>query len=285
MRQATVCLDGERMGRESRFLLTLLGLLAGVFVAALSLRLFVPRPPRGTGPDIHTTTPMASTEIVPPPVLSPSPAATAPWAAPPDDVAPAPSRFVAPEEPSLSPWKTPAESEALPTEPLTILNSDETPALAAVPSPTFPDTAATYDKTGHSLPALPAATLVSNQIPATPQEVTPPQQQLAPLFREDTAAEANKSVREDAPTFSPSPVSPPAPAITPITPNQPYRVAEGDSWWDIADRAYGDGRFYRSLFAWNRAITPRITLAEGTVLEIPPPDRLKLAWPQLMPGN
>ena len=52
------------MGRESRFMLALLGLLAGVFVAALSLKLFVPRPPRGTGPDIHMTSSTASTAII-----------------------------------------------------------------------------------------------------------------------------------------------------------------------------------------------------------------------------
>ena len=41
------------MGREATFLLGLLGLLAGAFVGLLSLKLFVPRPPVGAGPDIQ----------------------------------------------------------------------------------------------------------------------------------------------------------------------------------------------------------------------------------------
>ncbi|NBX30334.1 hypothetical protein EBR04_07830 [bacterium] len=39
------------MGRETKILLGLLGLLAGVFVGVLSMKLFVPRPPDGAGPD------------------------------------------------------------------------------------------------------------------------------------------------------------------------------------------------------------------------------------------
>jgi hypothetical protein len=41
------------MGRETRILLGLLGLLAGLFVGVLSLKLLVPRPPAGAGPDVH----------------------------------------------------------------------------------------------------------------------------------------------------------------------------------------------------------------------------------------
>ena len=61
------------MGRESKFLLSLLGLLAGIFVTALALRLLIPRPPEGAGPDIHTLTFNPFAETVPPPDLTPSP--------------------------------------------------------------------------------------------------------------------------------------------------------------------------------------------------------------------
>ena len=270
------------MGRESRFMLALLGLLAGVFVAALSLKLFVPRPPRGTGPDIHMTSSTASTAIVPPPDLSPSPVAAAPWAVPPDDATPAPSRFAAPEEPSPSPWASPTEGEQSTSAPLTVLPSDEAPALAAIPSEAFPSTA---DETDRPLATASAATLVSNQVAATTEATTAPWQPQANSAFEAVATAGTLDRTSDAPAFSPSPVSPPAPAVTPIVPNQPYRVVGGDSWWDIAERAYGDGRLYRSLFAWNRALDPRVSLAAGTVLEIPPADRLELAWPHLMPGN
>jgi 5'-nucleotidase len=263
-------------------MLALLGLLAGVFVAALSLKLFVPRPPRGTGPDIHMTSSTAGTAIVPPPDLSPSPAAAAPWAVPPDDATPAPSRFAAPEEPSPSPWASPTEGEQSTSAPLTVLPSDEAPALAAIPSEAFPSTA---DETDRPLATASAATLVSNQVAATTEATTAPWQPQANSAFAAVATAGTLDRTSDAPAFSPSPVSPPAPAVTPIVPNQPYRVVGGDSWWDIAERAYGDGRLYRSLFAWNRALDPRVSLAAGTVLEIPPADRLELAWPHLMPGN
>ena len=58
-------------------------------------------------------------------------------------------------------------------------------------------------------------------------------------------------------------------------------TAPGDKWWSIAERAYGDGRLYRALFAWNRSLEPRITLAPGTRLDVPPLARLQAAWPRL----
>jgi nucleoid-associated protein YgaU len=62
-------------------------------------------------------------------------------------------------------------------------------------------------------------------------------------------------------------------------------VRPGDTWWSIAERAYGDGRLYRALFAWNRTVDPRITLAPGTPLEIPPLPELAAAWPHLLPAR
>lgn len=59
----------------------------------------------------------------------------------------------------------------------------------------------------------------------------------------------------------------------------------GDSWWSLAEQAYGDGRFYRALFAWNRAIDPRVSLVPGTPIEIPSLDKLQTAWPALLPAN
>ena len=61
-----------------------------------------------------------------------------------------------------------------------------------------------------------------------------------------------------------------------------YIAAVGDSWWSLAERAYGDGRLYRALFAWNRVLDPRVSLAPGTRLEIPPQSRLEAAWPKLV---
>jgi len=59
---------------------------------------------------------------------------------------------------------------------------------------------------------------------------------------------------------------------------------DGDSWWSLAETVYGDGRFYRALFAWNRAVDPRVSLVPGTPLDLPAPERLRAAWPALVPG-
>lgn len=62
-------------------------------------------------------------------------------------------------------------------------------------------------------------------------------------------------------------------------------AAAGDSWWSLAERLYGDGRWYRALFAWNRAINPRVSLVPGTPLELPPLSKLAVAWPGLAPED
>jgi len=56
------------MGRETKLLLGLLATLLGVFLGVLSMKLLVPRPPAGTGPDVHAD--LAATvpqELVEPP--------------------------------------------------------------------------------------------------------------------------------------------------------------------------------------------------------------------------
>ena len=70
-----------------------------------------------------------------------------------------------------------------------------------------------------------------------------------------------------------------------ISPGTLYDVQEGDSWWQLAETAYGDGRYYRSLFAWNKTLQPRVSLSPGTTLEIPQANQLQLAWPRLIPAK
>ena len=70
-----------------------------------------------------------------------------------------------------------------------------------------------------------------------------------------------------------------------ISPGMLYDVQEGDSWWQLAETAYGDGRYYRSLFAWNKTLQPRVSLSPGTTLEIPQTNQLQLAWPKLIPAE
>ena len=92
---------------------------------------------------------------------------------------------------------------------------------------------------------------------------------------------------------NPPSASPPSPLrsaglVPPATPLSAagFHVArEGDSWWSVAQQSYGDGRLYRALFAWNRTLDRRVSLAPGTRLEIPPASRLKAAWAKLVPAE
>ena len=251
---ATTGSGGERMGRESRFLLALLGLLAGVFVAALSMKLFVPRPPRGTGPDIHAPAPASIADLVPPPDLTPSPVAAAPWDRPPDDATPAPSRFSAPVAPTVHPPDT-----ASADSPLTAIEPADVPTFTAITSPPAPPLPATAPPpslspsgaatTGENV-VVPVAAVTAAAI-ATPAVTT-----AAPQNQQPETLTPSSPPLSNAPAYSPPPPFPAPPAPATVMPGQPYTVAAGDSWWGIAEQAYGDGRLYRSLFAWNRALDP-----------------------------
>lgn len=63
------------MGRETKLLLGLLATLLGVFLGVLSMKLLVPRPPAGTGPDVHADLAAAEPqELVEPPRFDEPPA-------------------------------------------------------------------------------------------------------------------------------------------------------------------------------------------------------------------
>ena len=246
-------LTGERsMGRETKILLALLATLAGVFLGVLSMKLLMPRPPVGAGPDVHLD--LASTgdnELVEPPSPSPpSPPAPGPAAEEPAFVTAEPSPPPPPPPPPSSRY---AESEPA-TDAGDLLPPPLTPPmpLAATPDPA---------------PAEPSTAAFEPTESVAPPVTTP---------------------RRD-PFVSPAGLEMAAPRSVPPTDRTPAAVAyvanPGDSWWDLAERAYGDGRLYRALFAWNRVIDPRISLAPGTRLEIPPRTKLEAAWPKLMPAE
>ena len=244
------------MGRETKILLGMLGLLAGVFVGVLSMKLFVPRPPDGAGPDIHSADEFVETQqVVEPPVLAPRA-----WdfaAAPPlvSDAAATPS--------------SPVPAEPVPIEPLPATDPfvqrttaierplDSPPAELASP-PAEPDLPPA--KEADDLLPPPAEAIASEPPPARF-----PVRQAAAIDLAEPPAEL-----------------PPA-AHAVISAGSSYTVQAGDSWWSLAERAYGDGRLYRALFAWNRVLDPRVALAPGTPLEIPPLPKLEAAWPRLMP--
>ena len=202
------------MGRETKLLLGLLATLLGVFVGVLSMKLLVPRPPAGAGPDIQAD--VAATEpqdLVEPPRFAAEPLP----ATPPADGPPVRSRFAG---------TTPGRDIAAPArDPFVARASFDEPAALAPPR-------------------FPAA----------------------------------------APQPSPAALAePPAAFEPPPTPGSAYVARPGDSWWSLAEKVYGDGRLYRAVFAWNRALDPRVSLVPGTAIELPPRDRLEAAWPALMP--
>jgi 5'-nucleotidase len=222
------------MGRETTFLLAVLGVLGGAFMGVLSMKLLVPRPPIGAGPDVDPQEIVATShDLVEPPALEPrvptasSPAVrrdpfvtrsafTAPDAEIPDEIAPPPAAPVFAQPAAIEP--------------------DPADAVLAPPR------------------AEPAADTPIDAFPRRP----PP----APSIPADDSREA--------------PAAPIAGS---------YVTAPGDTWWSIAERAYGDGRLYRALFAWNRMIDPRVSLAPGTRLEIPPAAKLGATWPGLLPRD
>lgn len=131
------------MGRETKLLLGLLATLLGVFVGVLSMKLLVPRPPHGAGPDIQAE--VASTEpqdLVEPPRFTSEPPPLASTEAPPADEPRGQRRFdaapaaaaVAP--PAQDPFVTRASFEEPAATPL----PHRQPALSArLPTMGFPE--------------------------------------------------------------------------------------------------------------------------------------------------
>jgi nucleoid-associated protein YgaU len=242
------------MGRETKILLGLLGLLAGVFVGVLSMKLFVPRPPDGAGPDIHANHEFVETQqVVEPPALAPRA-----W-----DFAAAPP--LVSDAGATPPSPVPAEqvpAETVGTEPL--------PATDP-----FVQRTTAIERPLDSPPAEPVllpATVADDLLPPPPEtRASEPPPERFPV-RQAAAIDLAEPPAE----------LPPA-AHAAISAGGSYTVQAGESWWSLAEQAYGDGRLYRALFAWNRVLDPRVALAPGTVLEIPPLPKLEAAWPKLMP--
>jgi 5'-nucleotidase/UDP-sugar diphosphatase len=237
------------MGRETKLLLALLATLAGVFFGVLSMKLLLPRPPAGAGPDVTIDgADTAAIDLVEPPSLS-SPA-PGPSIEGPESIAEAVPAFEFPR--ITSRFQGDAEADV----------------QAASQADVQPDDA---------LLAPPAVATVAPTTPADPRGSLPPAQPTDPFpARRDPFV---------APAGFDMPVQQPAPPAEPAPSGAAHVAGVGDSWWGLAERAYGDGRLYRALFAWNRSIDPRISLAPGTRLEIPPRSKLEAAWPKLMPAE
>ena len=279
------------MGREAKILLGFLGLLAGVFCGVLSMKLLVPRPPAGAGPDIHGASMFGeATAIVEPPLLVPAfPIRAADFAAAPPLVHEAgPPTNGSPE----TGFATPADLIADSPVPARFERSE--PA-----STETPDVPAAADEDLLPPPAefvlAPPARHIDDVTPpaegprdpfVAPTRWQPPETAgpdgIQPTALPD-AALSRDALPDAAQPVSALPDAPLAGTALPIPSAGMHVVQPGDSWWSLAEATYGDGRLYRALFAWNRAVDPRITLAAGTELELPPAEKLRAAWPKLIP--
>ena len=278
------------MGRESKFLLSLLGLLAGIFVTALALRLLIPRPPEGTGPDIHTITFNPFSETVSPPDLTPRP----------ENNSPQQERIVSdveqkqPRFPNIEASFEPSYVQTQTDElPLPAIKLDTPPTLEPVNKTLSPDVLSpdvqAPDVQAPDVQAPDVQAPDAERFPNVEYQNAPPwqtEEAIPPVPQAPT--KPVDSVNSQLPP-QPPPIANPLPqrsTIKPIkklSPGMLYDVQEGDSWWQLAESAYGDGRYYRSLFAWNKTLQPRVSLSPGTTLEIPQMNQLQLAWPRLIP--
>lgn len=219
------------MGRETKILLGLLGTLAFVFLGALLAKLFIARPPEGTGVDVHADVARAEPhEIVEPPV---------------------------PGRPAVSAFAAAAVSE--PPSVSEPAAASDAPMASEAPTAT----ASGVDREPGA-DREPAAVQASAARPA------------------EAAAEATADRASfDEPVVQASFREPAGPAA--IVPGSVRILEPGDTWWSIAEAAYGDGRFYRALYAWNRAIDPTTAAAPGRRIEVPTRDQLMAAHPAVVP--
>jgi 5'-nucleotidase len=241
------------MGRETKILLGFLGLLAGVFMGVLSMKLFVPRPPAGAGPDIQTELAAAEPhDLVEPPRLT---MRASDFAAAPPLV---PAAMPEDRETAALPPAPPVANNRYAVRDGRFERADVASMADADPGPSPRRdpfvAAASYEQPDGAEPPVP-----SDRAPPPPRQADEPTQPM-PLGVQPTHEPRSMSLAGG------------------------HVAQPGDTWWSLAERAYGDGRLDRALYAWNRARDPRITLAPGTPLQLPPLADLTATWPHLLPS-
>jgi nucleoid-associated protein YgaU len=82
----------------------------------------------------------------------------------------------------------------------------------------------------------------------------------------------------------PEPAAPTVPAEPQMPADGKYTVQPNDSLWKIAEKVYGDGRYFKAIGEHNRGRLPHADmLTAGAVLEVPPAGELTQLYPSLCP--
>ena len=271
--------------REKTILLAMLGTLAGAFVGVLSMKLLVPRAPNGAGPDIHLeSVGSGGVDLVDPPALTALPPTAA---IPPDPFRSLGLPPAAPgDEKTALHSGEPSAGDASDQDAAAVDADRADAALAAGRYSRRPATdrltpIAATDLAPVPADATPPASRFAGNPLRAPGEASPPAR--LPAF--GSAPDRSDPREGVVPTAATGPLDPRSASEGAAAPSAGggYVVQDGDTWWSVAESTYGDGRLYKALFAWNRTLDPRVSLAPGTRLELPREEQLRAAWGRLVP--
>lgn len=175
-------------------------------------------------------------------------------------------------------------------------SSDQPAAIA--PAPELPAESAKVD-TGNAVASQPVTPLEKPDIPqlqpaptqsgSVPAEITPASiANLGPdggfvipnAGRVQTAAAASESVSESASeTAAATPASRSRAAATESLGPVTHVVKRGENFWTISRHYYGSGRYYKALWAANKAVAPAPEeLYVGQSIRVPVPEDLDARW-------
>lgn len=139
------------------------------------------------------------------------------------------------------------------------------PTTTTEPAPATPAPATTTEPAPtQTAPATPAPAEPAVPAPAEPAPTTPPAE-LQPQTETTPAPATTPAPTETAPAQTEAPASGTASGVTA---GGTHTIVEGDTLWDLAEAAYGDGTKWRMIERANRGLRPR-HLMVGEELTIP----------------